>query len=56
MLIRQAFKRVHAKQKWKYGGIIGALVLLVLGVGVFALYQYRQASQQKELAEKSSTP
>ncbi len=51
MLIRQAFKRVHTQQKRKYGWIIGALAVLVLGVGVFALYQYRQASQQKELAQ-----
>jgi membrane-bound lytic murein transglycosylase D len=52
MMVRQAFSRVQAKQKRKYGWIVGGLAVLVLAIGGIAIYQTHQASQQKAMAEE----
>ncbi|MGI8742928.1 MAG: FHA domain-containing protein [Bryobacteraceae bacterium] len=51
MIVRQAFQRVQAKQRWKYGRIIAVMAAAVIGVGAFAVYQYMQARHNKALAE-----
>ena len=51
MIIRTAFAQVQKKQKRKYGGVIAALLTLMVCLGGFALYQYQQASKQKALAK-----
>jgi hypothetical protein len=52
MMVRQAFSRVQKKQKRKYGWIVGGLAVLVVAIGGVAIYQQRQASQQKAMAEE----
>ncbi len=51
MMIRRAFEHVQRKQKRKYTQIIGIVTLLLLAVACYAIYQHRQARQQKLLAE-----
>lgn len=51
MIIRTAFAQVQKKQKRKYGGVIAALVALMVCLGGFAFYQYQQASKQRALAK-----
>ena len=50
MYVRQAFAHVQTKQKRKYGKIIAALSLLVMGAGVYALYEHQQMRRQKATA------
>ena len=51
IIVRQAFSRVQKRQKRKYAWIVGSLGLLVLAVGSYAIYQHREASKQKALAQ-----
>ena len=51
MMVRQAFQKVQRKQKWKYWNIIGILMAGTLSVGAYAFYEYRQARQQRALAQ-----
>ena len=51
MMVRRAFHQVQGKQKRKYGGIVAALILLLLSVGAYAVYQHRQASRQTAIAQ-----
>jgi membrane-bound lytic murein transglycosylase D len=51
MMIRRAFARVQAKQKWKYAKIIGAVTLLLLLTGAYAFYLHLETAKQKARAE-----
>jgi membrane-bound lytic murein transglycosylase D len=51
IMVRQAFKQVQKKQKRKYGGVIAALALLVLGVAGYSFYLRRQVSERKAMAQ-----
>ncbi|MGA9243549.1 MAG: FHA domain-containing protein [Silvibacterium sp.] len=51
MLIRTVFAEVQKKQKRKYGGAIAVLVSVMVCLGSFALYQYRQVSKQRTMAK-----
>jgi membrane-bound lytic murein transglycosylase D len=51
IMVRQAFSRVQKRQKRKYAWIVGSLALLVIAVGAYAIYQHREASKQKALAQ-----
>lgn len=52
MLIRNAYRGIRAKQKRTFAIVIGALVLLVLGIASFAAYQRHQLNERKELAQE----
>jgi hypothetical protein len=51
IMIRRAFARVQAKQKWKYAKIIGAVTLLLLLTGAYAFYLHLETAKQKARAE-----
>ena len=51
VFIRQAFQQIQSKQKRKYGGVIALMAALVVGVAIFAFYQYQQTRHQRALAE-----
>jgi hypothetical protein len=51
MMVRRAFQQVQGKQKRKYGRIMAALSILLLGVAAYAAYQHRQFSRQTALAQ-----
>ncbi len=51
MFVRKAFAQVQTKQKEKFGYIFGALLLCVVLVGVYALYEHQQIRKQRALAE-----
>jgi pSer/pThr/pTyr-binding forkhead associated (FHA) protein len=51
MYVRQAFQHVQTKQKRKYGQIIAALLAVVLVVAAFGLYEHRQVTKQRAMAE-----
>ena len=50
--VRQAFAYVQAKQKRKYGGIIAALVFVVVLAGAFAFYEHQQSLKQRAVAQE----
>jgi len=50
MYVRQAFAHVQKKQKRKYGKIIAALGLLVVGAGTYAFYEHNQIRKQRATA------
>lgn len=52
MIIRQAFQRVQAKEKWKYGRIIAIMAAAVIAVAAFAAFQYQEARRQKSIAQE----
>jgi len=52
LYVRQAFAQVQTKQKRKYGKIIAALVLAMIGAGTYALYEHQQNRRQKAIAEE----
>lgn len=52
IMVRRAFQRVQTRQKRKYRGMVLVLVLTVAGVGTYAWYQHRQASQQTAVARE----
>jgi membrane-bound lytic murein transglycosylase D len=52
MYLRQAFQHVQSQEKRKYGQIIGALLAVVLGVGVYGFYEHHQVAKQKAMAEE----
>ncbi len=51
MFVRRAFDRVQAKQRWKYGRIMAALVLAIVASASYALYLHQQARKQKAVAQ-----
>lgn len=51
MLIRQAFQRVHTRNRRKYVWMIGALGILVLAVASYALYLNNRQSRQRAMAQ-----
>jgi membrane-bound lytic murein transglycosylase D len=51
MMIRTVFAQVQKKQKRKYGGVIAALLGVMLCLGGVALYQYHQVSKQRAMAK-----
>ena len=51
MYIRRAFQTVQKKQKRVYGRLIAVVVLLALAAGGYALYERRQLTRQRALAE-----
>ena len=50
-MVRRAFAQVQEKQKRKYGGIVAALAVLVVGAGAYAWYLHQQVGKQKALAQ-----
>jgi len=52
MMIRQAFSQVQKKQKGKYFIIIGVIVCLLIGVGIFATVKHYQLKKQRQLAKE----
>jgi len=50
--VREAFAYVQAKQKRKYGGIIAALVFVVVLAGAFAFYEHQQSRKQRAVAQE----
>lgn len=51
MIMRRAFQHVQKKQRWRYAWIAGALVLLLLAAGSYALYEHLQLRKQQSLAK-----
>jgi membrane-bound lytic murein transglycosylase D len=51
MMIRRAFTTVQKKQKRRYGGIIAAVVCVVIAISGVAFWQHRQLERQKLAAE-----
>jgi len=51
MMVRRAFEKVQKKQKRKFGVIIAVVACLFLLAGSYAVFQHREASKQKLLAE-----
>lgn len=51
ILVRKAFTRVRKKQRWKYVTTMASLGAAVLAIGSYALYEHREASKQKALAQ-----
>jgi len=52
MMIRTVFAEVQKKQKRKYGGLILALVGVMVCLGGFAFYEHQEASKQRGLAKE----
>lgn len=52
MFIRSAFAQVQQKQKRKFGGVIAGLIVLLVAVAVYGLFQARKARQQRQVAEQ----
>ena len=52
MMIRQAYRKVQTKQRWKYGWALGALSLAILAVAGYAYYQHRELSRQAAVAKE----
>ncbi len=52
MFIRSAFAQIQHKQKRKFGGVIAGLAVGMVLLAAFGLYQYRKASQQRQVAEQ----
>ncbi|MBI2686427.1 MAG: FHA domain-containing protein [Acidobacteria bacterium] len=52
MMIRKAFTRVQKKQKRKHWIVVGALVVLLAGVGGFAWYRDQQVRKQTAMAQE----
>ena len=52
MMIRKAFTKVQAKQRRKYGWVVGGLVLLLCGVGAFAWFRDQQVRKQTAMAQE----
>ena len=50
-MIRMAYQKVQTKQKRKYGRIVAALLVAVLGAGGYALYLHRQVQKQRAMAQ-----
>src|SRR5262245_18838976 len=51
MMIRRAFARGQAKQRWKYNKIFGVVGVLLLVTSAYAVYLHIESSKQKERAE-----
>ena len=51
MYVRRAFAAVQKKQKRNYALIITVVLLLAMGAGVYASYEYRQLQRQRAVAE-----
>jgi membrane-bound lytic murein transglycosylase D len=52
MLIRNAYRGIRAKQKRTHAIVVASLVLLVLSIASFAVYQRYQLNERKELAQE----
>jgi len=53
LMIRQAFKRIQKKQKGKFYGIIGVIVILLLASGAMVVYQQKKLREIQKLAVES---
>jgi pSer/pThr/pTyr-binding forkhead associated (FHA) protein len=51
MLIRQAFRQVHSRHRRRYLWLIGALGVLVLAAGGYALFLHKREAKQRALAQ-----
>ena len=51
MYVRRAFAAVQKKQKRNYGLIITLVLLVAIGAGSYAFYEYRQLQKQRAVAE-----
>lgn len=51
MMVRRAFHQVQTKQKRKHWGVVAGLIVLLLGVGVYAYFEHRQNLKQKAMAQ-----
>jgi soluble lytic murein transglycosylase-like protein len=49
-MVRQAYERVQNKQRRRYGWVIGAVLVLCAGIGVWAFMQYRQNQRLERAA------
>lgn len=52
MMIRTVFAEVQKKQKRKYGGLILALLGVMVCLGGFAFYEHQEASKQRAMAKE----
>lgn len=50
--IRRAYARVNSRQRRNYGWVIGALVVLILVSGGYALYLHRESAKNTARAQK----
>ena len=50
LMVRKAFRDLRRRQRAVYVGLIGAVVLLLVAVGGFALFQHQQLQQTARLA------
>jgi hypothetical protein len=51
MMVRMAYQHVQKKQRWKFGWIVGGLVLVILIAGGYALYLHQQVRTQTAVAQ-----
>ncbi len=52
MFIRSAFAQIQKKQKRKFGGVVVGLLIAMVVLGGFGIYQYRKAGKQRQMAEQ----
>ena len=52
MYVRKAYAQVHAKQKRRFGNILGILAIILLGLGAYAFNEHRQVRRQTALARE----
>ena len=52
MYLRKAFHQVQTKQKRKYGQVIAALLVVVLGAAGYGFYEHHQVAKQRAMAEE----
>ena len=50
LMVRRAFAAVQKKQRRFYFAVIGVVVALLIGTGVFAFIKHRQVNKQRQLA------
>ena len=51
MRLRHAYRHVQKRQRRRYGKIIAALGVLIVGIAGFAAYQFQQTRQQRAVAQ-----
>ncbi len=52
MYVRRAFAHVQTKQKRKYGYILALMGLCLLGAGLYAFYEHKEAERERAMARE----
>ncbi len=52
LMVRRAFSHLQSRQRRKFTWVVAGLCALVVAIGAYAVLQYRETKQQRELAEE----